>query len=216
MKKTIVITGASKGVGLAITQRLVEEGHEVIGIGRQSTPFNNDVRYLSADLTVDSERDDVVKTIQHHVKKIDVLINNMGMYIGKNCFDLSREESRQLMQTNFIAPADFTQQLLPLLQKGQAPLLIYLSSKSVKKQDQPNMGIYSASKAAVTAFANSIRTELNPQGIRVTVLHPNAVNTWGASDQSGLLTTEDMVNTLAFVLAMPAHCQLEDITLSAF
>lgn len=75
--------------------------------------------------------------------------------------------------------------------------------------------VYSASMAAVTAFCNSLRKELNPRGIRIVVVHPAGVNTWNDPEPNKRLRPEDVGSLIKFILEADKNCQIDEVTLSA-
>lgn len=216
MKKNIIITGASKGIGQAIAQTLGTDNYNLILIASQIESFTEqapNITYFAADFTSFHNLDSISAEIGKHFDHIDVLINNVGMYIGKPLLTTEQEELSRLMDVNFSGPAYFTHKMLPLLLKGKHAQIINMSSIAAIKH-LAEMSIYAASKAAMTWFSNSLRIELNKQGIRVSVLHPGGVNTWNDPHPESLLHPTDIGKTIKFIIEMDPKCQVEELTIT--
>ncbi|MBY0545380.1 MAG: SDR family oxidoreductase [Gammaproteobacteria bacterium] len=216
-KKSIVITGASRGIGLAISEMLTADQYQQSLIATNISSFKNkknNIYYIGADFGSFEQIDAAAQELMSKLGHIDVLINNLGMYTGKTLLDTEKTDIQRLMMINFSGPAYFTHALLPLLKKAPHPQIINFSSIAVKNP-LAGMSAYAASKAAVTGFSESLRAELNPEGVRVTVLHLSGVNTWNAPDPKGLLHPNDVAKTVKFVIDADPACQLNEITLSA-
>lgn len=213
MSKTILITGASKGVGFALATALSQAGHQIIGVGRSAISKDSTMTYISADLTTQAGCDTVSSKLTNIT--LDVIIHCMG------AFELGPDSGGEMtvidrmIKTNYWGPICLTEQLRPQLKAGHQPMVIFFSSRAIDQPHQPSMPAYIASKAALTAYTDGLRTQLNPEGIRVTVLHPFSINTWGALNTKGLLDVNDLVKTLSFVLDLPPNVQIEKILLSA-
>jgi NADP-dependent 3-hydroxy acid dehydrogenase YdfG len=216
MKKNILITGASKGIGQAIAQTLGTDNYHLILIASNLDSFtekNPNITYLAADFTSFDAIDAVAAEITKQFDHIDVLINNLGMYIGKPLVTTEQDEFHRLMDVNFSGPAYFTHKILPLLNKGTHAQIINMSSIAAIKH-LPEMSVYAASKGAMTWFSNSLRIELNKQGTRVTVLHPGGVNTWNDPHPESLLHPTDIGKTIKFIIEADPKCQIDEITIT--
>ena len=137
-------------------------------IGAAARPF-------AADVTDVGSRDALVRAIAEQSGSLDVLVHSAGLtYLGRTD-DASEEHFREQLDANVLAPYSLTRACLPLLraQKGQ---IVFINS-SAGKSANPGVGQYSASQHAVRAFADSLRAEINTDGIRVTVVHPGRTAT---------------------------------------
>jgi NADP-dependent 3-hydroxy acid dehydrogenase YdfG len=115
---------------------------------------------------------------------------------------------------NLRAPILLTHAMLPLLEKGSRPIVMNVSSIAALSIPA-GQSVYSASKAAVTAFSHVLRKEWNPRGIRVTVIHSAGVSTWNAPEPYKLLRPEDVGRLIHFILTADRNCQIDEVTLSA-
>lgn len=168
MKKIAVVTGASKGIGAALCEALLRADYTVYGLSR--TPGSlKDVQYLSCDV---SDAAAVARTFAGIVSgagRIDLLLANAGMGIsGAAEFTGAEEVSRQ-MSVNFDGCVSCTRAVLPVMRRQGSGRIIFTSSMAAVFPI-PYQSFYSASKAAVTVFAESLRMEVAAFGIEVSCL----------------------------------------------
>lgn len=217
MVKNILITGASRGIGRAIADLLNTPENKLILLASKQNSFadiDHNIDYFEADFSSFSSIQVAAQLIQNKYDHIDVLVNNLGIYVGKSLTDTTPEEIHNLMDVNFSGPAYFTRQILPLLKKAKHAQIINMSSIAAKKH-LPDMSIYAASKGAVSWFSNSLRAELNPKGIRVSILHPTGINTWNDPHPELLLYPTDLARTVKFIIDADPKCQIEEMTISS-
>ena len=215
-QKQIVITGASKGIGLAIAQRLQKPTHFLHLIGRTfaQTFAPQQANLYTTDLTSPEDLREFYKKLSRSISQVDVLINNAGMYIEKSLEETTLADIDTLIHTNLRSTILMTQALLPLLKNARSPLIINISS-SAAKSAAALQTVYAATKAGLTAFADTLRKEVNSSNIRVTNIHPGGVNTWNAPDPTHLLTPEDLAYTVQHIINAHPRCQFSDIEMAA-
>jgi short-subunit dehydrogenase len=214
----IVITGASKGIGLA-TARQLSTFHTLHLIARThkavDDELNNDnVFFYTADLSSSESLRALVSKIQKNTVNIDVLINNAGGYIENKFDDTSFNDIDNLIKLNLKGQIEITRLLLPLIKKGNAPLIINMSS-SAALSAPINQSVYAATKAGFAAFSDALRKELNEKGIRVSTIYPSAVNTRDIDSPQKNLTPEDVAYTIEYILSVRKNCQIKKIELDA-
>jgi NADP-dependent 3-hydroxy acid dehydrogenase YdfG len=218
--KTILITGAARGVGLATAAELDKAGHQLILVARSGNSFDElpeglkKHKQLTADFADLNAVTDLFESLKKEVSRIDVLVNNLGIYLPKAIGDHDLDDHMRVMDTNFRGPAYFTQLCLPLLKESGHGHIINMSSIAVKNPSAQH-ALYLASKAAMTGFSAALRTELNALKIRISTLHPGGINTWGDPEPKQLMTPEDMARLLAFMVASPDYMQFDEITVQA-
>jgi NAD(P)-dependent dehydrogenase (short-subunit alcohol dehydrogenase family) len=181
--KKIWLTGASSGIGHALAQELLKQGHSLALTARQAAPltllaqaFPNQVLVVTADLTVFEQVHAVAQRIEQQWGGLDMAILNAGTceYIDAAHFEAAMLE--RVMRTNFIATAYCIEAALPLLRQGSKPQLVATSS-SATYFPLPRAGAYGASKAAMDYLLASLRLDLMREDIAVTTIHPGFVDT---------------------------------------
>jgi NAD(P)-dependent dehydrogenase (short-subunit alcohol dehydrogenase family) len=184
--KIILITGTSSGFGLLAAARFASQGHKVIAtmrnLEKQSGLFNEvsrrggevDVRQL--DVTDKASIQKTIKDVAQKYGYIDVLINNAGYGIGGAFEDLTDEEIRQQMETNFFGVQNVTRAVIPLMRQRKSGKIINISSVA-GFSTSPCFGAYNVSKWALEAFSESLRYELKFFGIDVLLIEPGTYKT---------------------------------------
>ena len=178
--KTAVVTGASRGIGLAIVRTLADEGVRVLGAARTVTPELEKAAAatVSADL---STREGVRAVIDHSLETlggIDILVNNVGggdvdrMSLG-GLLEAPDEQWESIFDLNLFSAVRTTRGLLPsIIERGGA--IVNISSVSGRVPAGAPVG-YAEAKAALTMFTKRISEELAPQGVRVNTVSPGVV-----------------------------------------
>ncbi len=177
------ITGISSGLGKALAEVVIENGDFVIGTFRnqiQADVFNNqhkdDAFALTLDITILNEIEKAHKQIIQKFGKIDVLVNNAGFGIAGAIEETSIEEVRSVFEANFFGTLQLTQAFLPNFRKQKSGHIIQISSHGGFKAF-PGFGIYNASKFALEGFSEALAQELNPIGIKLTIVEPGPFRT---------------------------------------
>jgi len=170
--QTIVITGASGGIGQAITQALSEQGAIVCLSGRNQELLSEVAarsekrgRCYPADLTVEVELQTAVKAILAENQRINALIHCAAIIKIESVATASAEDFDRQFKTNVLAPFRLTQLLLPSLIEARGQVVFINSSAGLNAG--PNVSQYAGTKHALRAFADSLRGECNPSGVRV-------------------------------------------------
>ena len=179
-KPLVVVTGASSGIGLAISEALLEAGFAVLGMARNFaksglshaafTPIAIDLADLDA---LPARLGQVMDGLDQPVR---ALVNNAGM--GKMGFleQLSISDMRRVMDLNFMSHAIVTKAFLPDMKQQQQGDILFIGSEAGLRGARQG-SIYCASKFAVRGFAQALRDECGKAGVRVTLINPGAVRT---------------------------------------
>ncbi len=180
MKKVILITGASSGMGKETAKKLIEEGHKVYTAARRIDNMA-DLKQLGGlpiqmDVTNEADIQKVVDTIIKYEGKIDVLWNNAGYGLYGSVEDVSLDEARKQMEVNVFGIAAMTQRVVPHMRKARSGLIINTSSMGGKMYF-PMGAWYHASKHAVEGLSDCLRLELKEFNIKVVVLEPGFIST---------------------------------------
>ena len=169
--QVVLITGASRGVGLATARRLADAGFSVYGTVRASSvvpPEQKGLRFVLSDIAVD--------TVFKEMGRIDILINNAGYGVVGPLESLTEQEVLDQMDSNFFMPIRFIQAVLPGMRAQKSGHIINISS--VNAVISPPFGsLYGASKAALEAMSESLQVEVEPYNIRVSVVEPGLLST---------------------------------------
>lgn len=171
----ILITGVSSGIGRACALYLLGKGHTVYGTTR-----NEELDGTKKDginhLYMDVRNMESIKTAVSSIETIDVLVNNAGMGMGGSVEDMSYEESLLHFETNTLGALNVINEVLPNMRKQGRGHIINIGSVAAYISI-PFQAAYSASKAAITSYSYSLRNEVKPFGIKVTVIHPGDLRT---------------------------------------
>lgn len=175
MKKVVFITGASRGIGLAIAERFAREGNIVYGCSRSN--FNHSLfQSITLDINQAVDVQKVINTIGDKHGKIDVIINNAGFDLYSSFEGTSDHEFRAQMETNFFGTLNVVRAVLPYMKTQKSGKIINLSSIG-GLMAIPYNSAYSASKFALEGFFESLRFELHRFNIHVVLIEPQGVKT---------------------------------------
>lgn len=179
----VLITGANRGIGLAMAKQYANAGHEVMAICRET---NEELEELAEQVIsgMDLTNDEAVAQLSHILglclgdeDKIDVLINNAGLFKNETLGELDVSTIREQFEVNSIAPLMVTEAVLPFLTAGSKIANITSRMGSIEDNTSGAYYGYRASKAALNAFTKSLAMDLKQHDIAVCVLHPGYVQT---------------------------------------
>jgi uncharacterized protein len=181
MKKVVVITGASSGLGKEIAKLLLQKGeYQLILTGRNENGFaefknSSNVTIIIGDVTKKSTID-LIEHAVNELKRIDILINNAGITFINPFTENTEQNIDDLLAVNLKAPMLLTQRLYPLMVKQQSGHIININS-TAGKEAKINHTIYSSAKFGLKGFTDALRFEAKTHNIRVTGFHPGGINT---------------------------------------
>ena len=201
-KRIAVITGAGKGIGEAIANGLASIGFQTVLIGRTFENLERVARNIldngglapsirQLDINNTIKMKETVAAIVSDYKRIDVLVNNAGIFID-GTLEISEAEFKTMIDTNLMAQFNLTKAVVPVMEKQRLGNIFNIVSRSGKIGFEGSGG-YSASKFAMLGFSESLYRELTPKGIKVTALCPAWVNTQMAFDSGSPLPAEEMI-----------------------
>ncbi len=175
--KTVLITGASRGIGLATATLLAQQGYTVFGTGRQpQTSTLNGFTLLQLDVRNEDSVQRCVQTVITQAGHIDVLVNNAGHSLSGAVEEAIAEDVRHLFETNFFGVIRMTNAVLPYMRQAASGHIINISSLA-GIIGVPYLGIYAASKHALEGYSTSLRYELRQFGIHVSLIEPGDIQT---------------------------------------
>jgi len=173
-----LITGASSGIGRACARALVKRGHRVFGTFRQE-PTHLDPPGLEPVIMDVTDDDSVVRGVEEVIRAaghIDVVVNNAGYVLAGAIEDTSLLEARRQLDTNFFGVLRVCHAVLPGMRARREGVIINIGSLG-GLFGLPFQGIYTASKFALEGLTESLRHEVEPFGIRVTLVEPGDIAT---------------------------------------
>ena len=185
--KTVVITGGTSGIGLSLSQLYLNNGDEVIAIGRSQEKYytalhkiqhgKSNYHFIKADVKKHLECERASHDIENKFSQADILINSAGIYQEKAIEDVSELDFEQIMGVNIKGTYFMCKYMIPLLKKStQSPAIVNISSDAGINGNY-FCSLYCASKGAVTVFTKALALELAAAGIRVNCVCPGDINT---------------------------------------
>ena len=180
--KKALVTGGTKGIGLAITREFLEFGAEVLVVARNTKTIQGKLKHsanlftLEGDLTDATVRKSLLKKISVNWGKLDILVNNVGTNVRKKFVDYTEEEYRQLFETNLFSMMELTRLCYPLLQKSQGASVINIASVA-GLFDVMTGPPYGMTKAAIIQFTKHLAAEWSADRIRVNAISPWYIET---------------------------------------
>ena len=209
--QVVVVTGASRGIGKAICDLLLEQGARVVAISRDidnlkrslggQKYLNSKILLIKCDITSEGQVTSAFATILKKFQKIDVLINNAAVNSHKAISETTLQEFNQLMDTNIKGIFLTCRAAIPVMKEKKDGLIINIGSKiSHNTNVGPNKVLYATSKYAVEGFTYALRSELSSFGIRVTCLMPGTVNTFISRRVRQFLSPFDVANLVLMIL----------------
>ena len=177
MKKVVLITGASAGIGKETAKLLAGEGFVVYAAARRIDKMQDlkalGIKLLQMDITLDDSVTKAVEEIMSNEKQIDVLVNNAGYGSYGSLEDVALSEARYQFEVNIFGLARLTQLILPHMREKRAGKIINISSMG-GKFGEPHGAWYHATKYAVEGLSDCLRMELKQFGIDVVIIEPGS------------------------------------------
>lgn len=181
-QKVWVITGASKGLGLAMVRYLLSRGQLVVATTRDASRFDQllsssvGLEVLQLDLKDEQAVRQAMKDVHSRYTRIDVVVNNAGYGFLGAVEEANPEEIEDIIAVNVLSPLRMLRHTLPFMRAAGAGHIINMSSMSGVSAT-PAFGIYNATKFAVEGFSEALSQELAGSGIHVTIVEPGAFRT---------------------------------------
>jgi short-subunit dehydrogenase len=177
MSQTILVTGASSGIGQATARLLAERGFTVFGTARKPDAAKpQGFSMLALDVRSDNSVRACVEQVIAQAGRLDVLVNNAGYSVTGAAEETSVEEAKAQFETNFFGSVRMVNAVLPGMRARGAGKIINISSLAGNTAI-PYSAFYSASKFALEGYSESLWHELRPFGISVVLVEPGFVNT---------------------------------------
>lgn len=233
--KTIIITGASSGIGEATAKKLAKQGANVVLMARREDKLKNlkeaiekdggTALVVSGDVTKKQDFEKVVSETVENYGQIDGLINNAGLMPLSFVKKLKTDEWDQMVDVNIKGVLNGVAAVLPKMIDNNGGAIINISSMAAHRYF-PGGAVYCATKSAVKMFSEGLRQELAPKyGINVTSIEPGAVATeltdtitdedikeqMKKMQQMDTLKADDIANAIHYALTQPKHVNINDV-----
>lgn len=223
--KVALVTGGSKGIGLAIAARLLADGASVAICGRDGevleaakaklaeTYDESRIAAFRADV---SKLDDVrglITSVKAQFGKLDILVNNAGLGIFKSVSELRPEEWHLMMDTNLSGVYYCCHEALPHLKESDSAFIINIGSLAGRNAFAGAAG-YNATKFGLVGFSEALMLDHRHDGVRVTCVMPGSVDTEFGNSAAGKpwkIQPEDIAETVAHLLAMPVRTLISKV-----
>ena len=239
MKKIVLITGATSGIGKACAEKFAAAGDDLIITGRRQERLlelqaqlenANGIKVLPLCFDVQNRQavQDALANLPGPWQQIDVLINNAGLALGRDSFeDADMDDWETMLNSNVHGLLYVSKAVLPYMLKQQKGHIVNMGSVAGKEVYEKG-NVYCASKFAVDAITKAMRIDLLKNNIKVTGIHPGAVETefslvrfkgqeeTAKAAYTGLtpLTAHDIADTVFYCVNLPAHVCINDLVIT--
>jgi NAD(P)-dependent dehydrogenase (short-subunit alcohol dehydrogenase family) len=211
-KKVWFITGASKGIGLLLAQKLLAQGQRVAATSRSEaglikvlgSPSANFLP-LEMDLTNEKSVKNAIEITISHFKTIDVLVNNAGYGLLGTLEELTDEESRKNYDVNVFGLLNVIRSTMPYMRANKSGHIFNISSIGGYNGGFPGWGIYCSTKFAVAGLTESLAAEVKRFGVNVTLVYPGYFRTDFLTDSSLLLPQNPIADYIEVRESENAH-----------
>ncbi|MEV4759678.1 oxidoreductase [Micromonospora sp. NPDC049559] len=189
MAKTWLITGSSRGLGLALSRAVLDHGDLLVATARQPEQlselvdrYGDQVRAVALDVTDPAAARAAVQTALDAFGSLDVVANNAGYANSAPIEETSDEDFRAQIETNLFGVVNVTKAALPVLHRQRSGHFLQFSSIGGRVGGTPGLAAYQTAKFGVEGFSEVLANEVRPLGIAVTIVEPGAFRTdWGGS-----------------------------------
>lgn len=233
MKKLIVITGASSGIGEAIARRLSNEGHPLLLLARRVERLEAlnlpNTLCEKVDVTDKATFEAAIEKAEAKFGPVDGLVNNAGVMLLGQIDTQDATEWKRMFDVNVLGLLNGMQAVLSPMMERNSGTIINISSIAGKKTF-PNHAAYCGTKFAVHAISENVREEVAASNVRVTTIAPGAVETellshttsedikdgydaW-KEDMGGVLAADDVARAVEFAYAQPQNVCIREIALA--
>ena len=214
-----LITGASTGIGAATARAAAQAGHRVVLAARSEDKLRALAEELGGDERAIAVRCDVMEWADNEALvaraldaygRLDVVLANAGFGAKRGWLEETPEHWKDMVLTNVLGAAYTARAAIPALKESRGHLL--LTSSVAGRRALPG-SLYSATKHAVTAMGEALRSDLNDTGVRVTLIEPGMVDTpfFDSKPEMETLHSEDIANAVMYAVSQPPHVDVNEI-----
>lgn len=220
MKKVIVITGASDGLGKTLTESLSKENN-VIALATteeklQKVAEDNNCNYKVCDVSDYHQVEKCTNEIIEEFGKIDILINNAGLWIQEELEENDEKRIHDVIDVNLLGTIYMTKAVIPIMKKNQDGIIININSQAGINHKAERV-VYNASKWGVTDFSKSLQDEVAKYGIRVTDILPEMLKTDMFNkmnikkNMENGLDTKEVARLVKFIIDTPKDVMIPEV-----
>ncbi|MGZ8152487.1 MAG: SDR family oxidoreductase [Methylovulum sp.] len=224
LKRTVLVTGASSGIGRAIAINLLQQGHHVIGVSRDCQKFTRPMDSFSPvqlDLNRLNELPQQLRELEQRFPDINAVVFSAGKGLFGSIEQFSYAQIEDLMTVNFTSQVFLTRALLPALKRKAHSDLIFIGSEAALKGSRKG-AVYCASKFALRGFTQALREECSKSNVRVCLINPGMVKTAffddlsfePGDDESNWILPEDVAEAVSYVLNSRNRIVIDEINLN--
>lgn len=223
--KLAVITGASSGLGAALSNALITKGAIVYGVARNKEKLRDienslGARFIPVCMDITNEKEIaswVFNTFSNSIFP-DILINNAGAGYFKKIDELSLEHWHEMINTNLNGAFYITSKIVPLMKTNQNTCHIINIGSILGKTTRAEGAAYSATKYAMQGFSEALFKELRSQKIKVTCVNPGSIDTAffadsGIQPHRNMLQPDDIANLILHIIETPDNFLVDEITM---
>lgn len=227
-KKITLISGASRGIGRAVSMRLAHEDHFVVVLARNAEEIGELEHEIDeaggkalgivCDISNEEQVEAAVAEVIRDFSRIDCLVNNAGIGVFKPTEEITHDDWTSVMDVNVKGSFLLSRAVLPHMKALGSGHILGIAS-DVSKRTFATGSLYTASKYAQHAFFESLRREVRSLGIKVSVVYPGLVDTYfhgevqGEEKQAQYLHAEDIAAAVSFILNAPKHVLVDELML---
>lgn len=216
--RAAIVTGASRGIGLAVAEAFAARGLEVVLASRTPPPRLAD-RWVEVDVSSGESVRALVVEARRRVGPVDVLVNNAGIGTSEPFAELGEEAIRRTVDVNLVGAMLCARAVLPELLAAGHGLIVNVAS-DLSRRFNPGMSVYTATKFGLLGFSGSLLREVKDRGVKVCTVMPGIVDTaFGGFAEEGSrgerhgLPPAHVAEVIAGLLDQPPHLVVDEITL---
>jgi NADP-dependent 3-hydroxy acid dehydrogenase YdfG len=224
IKRTILITGASSGIGQACSIALLRQGHEVIGLTRNCAQFfisHPNFTPYQIDLSDLENLPKNIKALETQFRNIDSAIFAAGRGEFGHLEEFSFSQIQELMNLNFVSISFLAKYFLPSFKRKNLSDLIFIGSEAALKGSRKG-SIYCASKFAIRGFSQALRDECAKSNVRVSLINPGMVKTEffdhlnfePGNEKNQHLMANDIANAASYIINARSGIVIDEINLN--
>lgn len=223
----VVVTGASRGIGRSIAEHFAAEGANLFLCSRNmdntakwqqelTEKYGINITTFNADLGKEAEAKGFGEQLLKATDRIDVLVNNTGIYEPGSIYDEKEGQLEHMLNVNLLSAYHLTRSLIPTMIRQKSGHIFNICSIAALKA-YPNGGSYSISKWALAGFSKNLREEMKAFNIKVTTVHPGAVfsSSWEGSgvDPKRIMEVQDISRMIIAASKLSAQACVEEIVI---